>query len=166
MNAHGGKRRYEDGCRCDVCKNGHRRRMRNRREGDTLYMREYRARQRANAESTPRVPPSAIYEQGACVGYPTRWWFSTIGEGVRREDGAATGDSARALAICATCPVVDTCRDWAVDNGEIGIWGGTLQGERRLLRRKRGIPERPTFTPEPPQRVRLHGGKHGGEVVA
>lgn len=45
---------------------------------------------------------------------------------------------AAAKAVCARCPVIDRCRDWAVRAGEAeGIWGGTTPDERRRLRRRR-----------------------------
>ena len=49
------------------------------------------------------------------------------------------GESAEpAKAICSTCPVVDECRDFALDSGEKhGIWGGTSERERRVLRKNR-----------------------------
>lgn len=49
------------------------------------------------------------------------------------------GEDARpAKAICARCPVAVECLTFALDNGErFGIWGGTSQRERRLIRRDR-----------------------------
>lgn len=42
-----------------------------------------------------------------------------------------------AVAVCASCPVVDACRDHAlVRNEQYGIWGGLLPRERVKLRRK------------------------------
>ncbi|MEL7206953.1 MAG: WhiB family transcriptional regulator [Actinomycetota bacterium] len=35
-----------------------------------------------------------------------------------------------AIAICKTCPVVDTCRETARENREIGVWGGETDEER------------------------------------
>ncbi|MBB5167148.1 WhiB family transcriptional regulator [Mycobacterium sp. AZCC_0083] len=37
-----------------------------------------------------------------------------------------------AKAMCLTCPVLDTCRDWALTNDEDwGVWGGMTPQERR-----------------------------------
>ena len=39
---------------------------------------------------------------------------------------------ARAKAICAVCPVVEECRDYALTIREpYGIWGGYTESERR-----------------------------------
>lgn len=51
-----------------------------------------------------------------------------------------TGPAARqireAKAICAHCPVRDTCLSFAIEtNQEYGVWGGTTEDERRVLRR-------------------------------
>ena len=48
------------------------------------------------------------------------------------------GDStARALAICAGCPVRQQCAEFAVERNEPGIWGGLSHRERKALRRRR-----------------------------
>src|SRR6202022_3572794 len=35
-----------------------------------------------------------------------------------------------ARALCATCPVLLPCRDWARANREYGFWGGESEDER------------------------------------
>ena len=42
-----------------------------------------------------------------------------------------------AKGICQGCPVQGSCLQFALDNGEHGIWGGTTEDERRRLRRLR-----------------------------
>jgi len=42
-----------------------------------------------------------------------------------------------ARAVCAGCPVVRACRQWALEVPEpYGIWGATTPSERRTLRRR------------------------------
>jgi WhiB family redox-sensing transcriptional regulator len=49
---------------------------------------------------------------------------------------AAESDSGPAVAICAECPVRALCLDEAVRRPELfGIWGGTTESERRIMRR-------------------------------
>jgi len=44
--------------------------------------------------------------------------------------------SNRAMQLCRTsCPYVERCLAWAIDNNEIGVWGGTNEYQRRLIRR-------------------------------
>ena len=47
------------------------------------------------------------------------------------------GDSIdEARAICRRCPVTDKCLDFALANNCIGVWAGTSDRQRRLLRRR------------------------------
>jgi WhiB family transcriptional regulator, redox-sensing transcriptional regulator len=41
---------------------------------------------------------------------------------------------AEAKAVCATCPALDACREYALRNGEVyGVWGGLGEADRRAL---------------------------------
>jgi WhiB family redox-sensing transcriptional regulator len=74
-----------------------------------------------------------------------------MGDWVR--DAACTPDTANlfhpeagqhgenAKLICSGCPVIDQCRDYAINNPETltGIWGGQSAIERRKERASRGI---------------------------
>ena len=47
-------------------------------------------------------------------------------------------EAARALAVCAACPVRAECLEYALDAREAyGIWGGMTELERRALLRRR-----------------------------
>ena len=44
----------------------------------------------------------------------------------------------QAKAVCGTCPVRETCLEWALDTGQAaGVWGGMSAGERRRIARPR-----------------------------
>ena len=44
-----------------------------------------------------------------------------------------------AKALCHTCPVLEQCRQWALDFGEeAGVWGALSEDERRAIRRPPG----------------------------
>lgn len=78
-------------------------------------------------------PPS----NGACVGYPTDWWFpEKHAKGERRMDYVA------AKEICAECHVREECLDYAIAAQEQhGIWGGLSIDQRTKVaneRRKNG----------------------------
>lgn len=66
--------------------------------------------------------------QGACRDVDTEQFFHPEGErGSTRRRRAAT-----AKAICATCPVIEQCREYALATQEpYGIWGGMTEEERR-----------------------------------
>ncbi len=52
------------------------------------------------------------------------------------EKGGSTREAKR---ICADCPVVEPCLEYALANDErFGIWGGLSERERRRVRRLRG----------------------------
>ena len=62
------------------------------------------------------------------------------------KDGHAAGAEARAKAVCATCPVIDDCLEYALYSRpsidgqpiyEIGIWAGTNNVDRRRIRQER-----------------------------
>ncbi|MFE9850270.1 WhiB family transcriptional regulator [Streptomyces sp. NPDC005576] len=51
--------------------------------------------------------------------------------------GTAMIQTEEAKAVCHTCPVMETCLQWALDsNEETGVWGGLSEDERRRLRRR------------------------------
>lgn len=64
---------------------------------------------------------------GACKGLNPDLFFPARGESL---------DPAR--DVCNACAVKAECLAWALDNGEKwGVWGGTSERERRVLRIKR-----------------------------
>ena len=43
-----------------------------------------------------------------------------------------------AKAVCRRCDVVESCLNWALENGQdAGVWGGMSEDERRALKRRR-----------------------------
>ena len=70
--------------------------------------------------------PRTWHHAAACRGMPTALWFPARGEQI-----------GHAKAICATCPVLDPCRQHGIDEHErFGIWGGLTERERRHTRRR------------------------------
>ena len=50
----------------------------------------------------------------------------------------AEEDAAEAKAVCAQCPVRESCLEHALANREReGVWGGTTERERRRILRQR-----------------------------
>lgn len=41
-----------------------------------------------------------------------------------------------AKKVCANCPYIVECLEWALENNEQGVWGGTTRNERRRLRKE------------------------------
>jgi WhiB family redox-sensing transcriptional regulator len=68
--------------------------------------------------------------RAACSGYPNTLFFPSI-------DSPDEATLNKAKAICAVCPVMEDCLEYALDtNQRAGIWGGTSEKERKSLRRK------------------------------
>jgi WhiB family transcriptional regulator, redox-sensing transcriptional regulator len=69
-------------------------------------------------------------QDAACRAYPTEMFFHPDGErGPRRKKRIAD-----AKAICASCPVLNQCREQALALHEpYGIWGGLSEEERTDL---------------------------------
>lgn len=74
--------------------------------------------------------------RAACLDMPTEEFFP-IGISV-----PALEQEARAKAVCAGCEVAARCLEAALAAKECGVWGGTTEDERRLLRCKRRGPYR------------------------
>lgn len=68
-------------------------------------------------------------DQAACIGDDDLFYSTPEelkGERRRKEEAAKV--------ICATCPVLDTCRRFAMEWGELyGVWGGLTESERHTL---------------------------------
>ena len=59
-------------------------------------------------------------DERACVGVPVEVFFPTY-----------EGSTLQAKRICAGCPVVAECLQYALDNDELdGVWGGLSAAER------------------------------------
>jgi WhiB family transcriptional regulator, redox-sensing transcriptional regulator len=63
--------------------------------------------------------------EAVCASADPEQWFP--------EKGVSAHQAKR---ICATCPVIDECLRFALDNDEIGVWGGTSQRERQMMLRR------------------------------
>ena len=51
--------------------------------------------------------------------------------------GPALVQIEEAKAVCAGCPVRETCLTWALESGQdSGVWGGMSEDERRALKRR------------------------------
>ena len=79
-----------------------------------------------------------VYRQARCATSrldPDEWFPLTADVGRAREQAA------RAIAICAECPVRADCLELSLSHwsgiGAHGVWGGLVAEERRELRRRR-----------------------------
>ena len=68
-------------------------------------------------------------DEGACLDHDELFYSAEDepkGQRRRKEQ--------EAKAICETCAVLETCRQFAMDQGELyGVWGGLTESERHKL---------------------------------
>lgn len=79
-------------------------------------------------------------ENGACIGYPTDWWYPIASNrdtpGTRQVAREATS---KALEICSKCHVRTDCLQYSLEWEPHGIWGGMTERERSRMRRRLGL---------------------------
>lgn len=82
---------------------------------------------------TPTLEAWEWQLRARCRGMPAEVLFTAEQDkGRRRLD-----HEERAKRICRDCPVLNQCRQYAIDTAEpYGIWGATTPQERRNLRRR------------------------------
>jgi WhiB family transcriptional regulator, redox-sensing transcriptional regulator len=74
----------------------------------------------------------AWMEYGLCAaGTAPDTWFPPPGSRSSHDPAIRA-----AKAICGECPVCIECLDYALSRGETGIWGGTTDRERRIIRKR------------------------------
>ena len=80
------------------------------------------------------APAAADWRDYAACRHADPKLFFPVGTA---EEGPVRADPAK--RVCSGCPVRAVCLDWALTTGqEIGVWGGTVPDERRMLRGQRG----------------------------
>lgn len=86
----------------------------------------------AEISRLPR-PIAALWEwqhSGACRVLPTEMFFHPDGE---RGPSRRNRENA-AKVVCASCPVIQQCREHALNVQEpYGIWGGLTEDERLII---------------------------------
>jgi len=92
----------------------------------------------ARLEVAPGSPasyddPNTWRNDALCRGVETDLFFPAgeLGEEPVRQAEAAK-------EVCSRCPVREDCLDYALATDQpFGVWGGTTEGERRAIRRRR-----------------------------
>jgi WhiB family redox-sensing transcriptional regulator len=74
--------------------------------------------------------------RGACQDEDPEFFFPVS------EGGGGLTQVFAAKAVCFRCTVRAACLSYALDTRQAGIWGGTTQEERRVMRRNAGVPVR------------------------
>lgn len=79
-----------------------------------------------NLEGPPDFPKG-----GACVSYPTDWFFPEPPLGKVELEKINNAKS-----ICAKCSIQMDCLTYAMEWEPFGIWGGMTESQRKFLRQK------------------------------
>lgn len=67
--------------------------------------------------------------RAACKGLPTEWWFPERG---------ASRECKKAKQICAGCPVILQCREYALKHhDQHGLWGAMSLHDRRKWEKRK-----------------------------
>jgi WhiB family redox-sensing transcriptional regulator len=73
---------------------------------------------------------------GSCRGMDSGVFFHPDGE----RNPSRARRTARAKEVCHSCPVMDMCREFALQTREpFGVWGGLAEAERRIILERRGL---------------------------
>lgn len=82
------------------------------------------------------IPDAPWMNDAKCRGMSSELFFGKEYEGRQRHRPSLTSiEVRRAKAICAICPVMQECFEFAMENDEeYGIWGGTTKSERQRFR--------------------------------
>ena len=74
---------------------------------------------------------------GACRGMDSAVFFHPEGE----RNPSRARRTAQAKEVCRRCPVIEQCREFALQTREpFGVWGGLAEAERRIILERRGVP--------------------------
>jgi hypothetical protein len=85
------------------------------------------------------TPPTG----GDCIGKDVKMWFPHAERSKGRDFSVqyrkANEQTNLAKAICSDCKQIDPCVNYALYHEIFGIWGGTTERERKLLRKRHNI---------------------------
>ena len=72
-----------------------------------------------------------FWSKGAafCASDPERMFPEGYNSNYREED---------ATVVCTGCPYIQECLQFALENDEWGVWGGTTRHERKGMRQRLG----------------------------
>lgn len=118
--------KYGEGCRCEPCRDAKKAETNRYRHGVNLQPIETLT----NLPMTARPVDAGWRAEALCKElcdagtHDPAWWINVEQKHLPK-----------VLKICAMCPVLEPCKEWAVTLPEpVGVWGGTLPKERGSFR--------------------------------
>jgi WhiB family redox-sensing transcriptional regulator len=85
------------------------------------------------------VPTFVLDGDPACANVDPELFFPQEIEITKLKVISKYEDLAAAKAICNSCPLKTPCLEYALNNSEIGVWGGTTEHQREDLRKQSSI---------------------------
>lgn len=73
-------------------------------------------------------------DNGACIGYPTDWWFPLLTDRTREQIQQQRSNTAQAKSVCHGCEFRIQCLEYSLEWEPWGIWGGLDEQERAQIR--------------------------------
>lgn len=75
-----------------------------------------------------------FFEDPACATVGGDFWFPD------KHDGSSNStEMLLAISICRKCTHKVECAEWGIVNERFGIWGGTTERQRRVIRQQKNI---------------------------
>lgn len=78
------------------------------------------------------------FTEASCVGIGMELFFP-VPHDDEDESKARFIDVDAVKKVCASCPVLEQCAEWAIHHEKWGIWGGLTPQERNKIRKQRNI---------------------------
>ena len=75
-----------------------------------------------------------MFKNASCLGQPTVWWFPERNGKSSIEIREVFANTKKAVTICCSCPCLDDCIAYSLNNYEVGIWGGMGEKLRKRAR--------------------------------
>ena len=82
------------------------------------------------------VPEFILKDNPNCATVDPELFFPQELEGLNGRITYVYKNYPQAKQVCNNCPLIMECLEYALKNGELGIWGGTTEEQRKNLRRK------------------------------
>ena len=75
------------------------------------------------------------WSQAGCIG--TDWRFFYADKDAGFDIGESNGINNLLRRICRSCPILNECATYAIENERYGFWAGMAEDERREVRHGR-----------------------------
>ena len=83
------------------------------------------------------IPRFVLDGDPACASVDPELFFPQEIEDIGGRLSARYTNPTAAKSICDSCPLKNPCLIYALENREVGIWGGTTESQRESLRQNR-----------------------------